>query len=120
MQVGGWMFEDYGDIKLSPLAFSLKGFTVRTSAIRMKGDTIEINNPFCAIPIAAIVSDIDSVSIEPGNEQRKRISLYEYQYYFNEEYWIEGIGSFIVGRRRFRIVWLTRCLLCQTHTRNFG
>ena len=27
MQVGGWMFEDYGDIKLSPLAFSLKGFT---------------------------------------------------------------------------------------------
>jgi len=43
MQVGGWMFEDYGDIKLSPLAFSLKGFTVRTSAIRMKGDTIEIN-----------------------------------------------------------------------------
>ena len=42
-QEGGWMFEDYGDLKLSPLPIALKGFTVRTSAIRMKGDTIEIN-----------------------------------------------------------------------------
>jgi hypothetical protein len=57
------------------------------------GDTVEINNPFGAIPVAAIVNNVDSVLIEPGNELRKRISLYEYQYYFNEEYWIEGIGS---------------------------
>ncbi len=57
------------------------------------GDTVEINNPFGAMPVAAIVTDIDSVYIEPGNELRKRITLYEYQYFFNEEFWIEGMGS---------------------------
>jgi len=51
MQLLGWMFEDYGEIKLKPLPLSLKGYTVRTSAIRMKGDTIEINaNRFKVLP----------------------------------------------------------------------
>ena len=57
------------------------------------GDTVEINNPFGALPVEAIVTNIDSVFIEPGNEWRKRISLYEYQYFFIGEDWIEGIGS---------------------------
>ncbi len=39
----GWMFMNFGDVKLSPQPFSLKGYTMKTSAIRMKGDTIEIN-----------------------------------------------------------------------------
>jgi hypothetical protein len=38
-----WEFYHYGDIKLSVLPVTLKGFTVKTAAIRMKGDTIEIN-----------------------------------------------------------------------------
>ncbi|MEZ4804882.1 MAG: hypothetical protein R2852_05215 [Bacteroidia bacterium] len=39
----GWRFQNYGDIKLNKLPLTLKGFTVRSSAIRMNGDTIEIN-----------------------------------------------------------------------------
>lgn len=57
------------------------------------GDTIEINNPFGALPVEAIVTNIDSVYVEPANEFRKRITLFEYQYYNVEESWIEGIGS---------------------------
>ena len=57
------------------------------------GDTIEINNPFGALPAEAIVTGIDSVYVEPANEFRKRINLYEFQYFFEEESWIEGIGS---------------------------
>ncbi len=46
-----WSFTDFGDIKLAPIPQSFKGFTVRTSAIRMKGDTIEINaNRFKVLP----------------------------------------------------------------------
>lgn len=39
----GWRFSNYGDVKLNPQPFSFKGITVRTSAISIKGDTIEIN-----------------------------------------------------------------------------
>lgn len=39
----GWSFSDYGDLKLAPLPVMFKGYTAKTSAIRMKGDTIEIN-----------------------------------------------------------------------------
>ncbi len=58
------------------------------------GDTIQINNPFGVMPVDAVVTNIDSVHISPGNELRKRISLYDFQYYFNMEFWIEGMGSF--------------------------
>ncbi len=37
--------------------------------------------------------DIDSIFIEPENEFRKRITLFENNFYYYEEYWIEGIGS---------------------------
>lgn len=43
MSSGQWSFHEYGDIKLTPLPVSLRGFTLNSSAIRMKGDTIEIN-----------------------------------------------------------------------------
>lgn len=57
------------------------------------GDTITINNPFGFMPVDATVTNIDSIFIEPGNEYRKRITLFEYEDFWNEEYWIEGIGS---------------------------
>lgn len=43
MNESGWSFSDYGDLKIAPLPVTFKGFTAKTSAIRMKGDTIEIN-----------------------------------------------------------------------------
>ncbi len=57
------------------------------------GDTIEIDNPFGVFPVEAIVTEIDSVFIEPANEYRKRIKIFDFQYYLVEETWIEGIGS---------------------------
>lgn len=57
------------------------------------GDTVLINNPFGPLPVKAIVTNIDSVFISPANELRKRITLLEYQYYYNLEFWIEGMGS---------------------------
>jgi hypothetical protein len=62
-------------------------FTVNT------GDTITIDNPFGFIPYEAIVTSIDSVFIEPANEYRKQITLFDYLNYGYEESWIEGIGS---------------------------
>lgn len=56
-------------------------------------DTLEINNPFGFIPIEVTVINIDSVFIEPANEYRKRITLFEYANFGYEEQWIEGIGS---------------------------
>lgn len=56
------------------------------------GDTVEINNPLCLIPVQASVTNIDSVLIEPENEFRKRIKLNDFNFY-GEEYWIDGIGS---------------------------
>jgi hypothetical protein len=56
------------------------------------GDTVEINNPFVAFPVEAVVTNIDSIYIEPSGENRKRFHLLEDQYY-DDEYWIEGIGS---------------------------
>ena len=57
------------------------------------GDTVEINNPFGFMPLQAMVTNIDSVLIEPANEYRKRITLFEYENFGYEENWIEGIGS---------------------------
>ena len=39
----GWDFSDFGDIKLNVLPYEFQSFSVKTAAIRMKGDTIEIN-----------------------------------------------------------------------------
>jgi hypothetical protein len=39
----GWDYHHYPDIKLPLLPLTLKGYTIRSSAISMKGDTIEIN-----------------------------------------------------------------------------
>jgi hypothetical protein len=57
------------------------------------GDTVLINNPMGFVPIEMLVSSIDSVFVEPENKFRKRYSLLENNFYFTEEYWIEGIGS---------------------------
>jgi hypothetical protein len=47
----GWNFKNFGDIKLSKLPFQFKGVKVKTAAIRMNGDTIEINaNRFKVLP----------------------------------------------------------------------
>lgn len=62
-------------------------FTINT------GDTVTINNPFGFMPLEASITSIDSVFIEPANEYRKRITLYEYENFGSEEIWIEGIGS---------------------------
>jgi hypothetical protein len=58
-----------------------------------EGDTLTLENPFGVYPVEAIVTGIDSIFIEPAQEFRKRITLYEYQFYQVEEYWVEGIGS---------------------------
>ena len=57
------------------------------------GDTVTINNPFGFMPLEASIINIDSVFIEPANEYRKRIILFEYENFGSEEIWIEGIGS---------------------------
>jgi hypothetical protein len=59
------------------------------------GDTLEINNPFGEFPVEALVTNIDSVYIEPSNELRKKIKLLANggTPYAGDEYWIEGIGS---------------------------
>ena len=57
------------------------------------GDTLAINNPFGFMPLEATITNIDSVYIEPANEYRKRITLFEYENFGYEEDWIEGIGS---------------------------
>lgn len=57
------------------------------------GDTVFINNPFGFISFEVAVTNIDSIFIEPANEYRKRITLFEFENLGNEEYWIEGIGS---------------------------
>jgi hypothetical protein len=56
-------------------------------------DTLAINNPFGTFPVQAVITNIDSVYIEPSGEFRKRCHLLAYQYYNYDEYWIEGIGS---------------------------
>lgn len=38
-----WSFRNFGDVKLTATPYTLTGFTAKTSAIRMKGDTIEIS-----------------------------------------------------------------------------
>lgn len=57
------------------------------------GDTITMKNPFGFTSIYAEIINIDSVFIEPANEYRKRITLFEYENFWLEEQWIEGIGS---------------------------
>lgn len=57
------------------------------------GDTVYIDNPFGFISFEAAVTNIDSIFIEPANEYRKQITLFEFENLGNEEYWIEGIGS---------------------------
>lgn len=90
-------WELYGFIKEEENKFYLRNlageeglvydFTVNLS------DTITINNPFGFIPYEAIVTSIDSAFIEPANEYRKQITLFDYANYGYEESWIEGIGS---------------------------
>lgn len=39
----GWSFKNFGDVKLAKLPYMFKAVSVKTAAIRLKGDTIEIN-----------------------------------------------------------------------------
>jgi hypothetical protein len=58
------------------------------------GDTFTMNNPFHMLTFTAEILDIDTINIEPSNQNRKRIKLSEYNgTWSGEEYWIEGIGS---------------------------
>ena len=57
------------------------------------GDTVHVTNPFAFYDFQAEVLEIDSVSIEPANENRKRIQLELLEYPWIIESWIEGIGS---------------------------
>ncbi|MDI1235407.1 MAG: hypothetical protein PSX81_14090 [bacterium] len=41
--IGEWSFSDFGEIKLSTANYTLKTFSVKVAAIRMNGDTMEIN-----------------------------------------------------------------------------
>lgn len=43
MMNGEWSFSDFGEIKLSTANYSFKTYSVKAAAIRMKGDTMEIN-----------------------------------------------------------------------------
>ena len=57
------------------------------------GDTVIVDNPFGFMLLEATIINIDSVFIEPANEYRKRITLFEYENFGFEEQWVEGIGS---------------------------
>ena len=43
MLSGEWSFMDFGEIKLATANYTFKSYSVRGAAIRMKGDTMEIN-----------------------------------------------------------------------------
>jgi len=43
MMSGEWSFNDFGEIKLATANYTFKSYSVRGAAIRMKGDTMEIN-----------------------------------------------------------------------------
>lgn len=57
------------------------------------GDSLVISNPFGAMPVSVVVTGIDSVWVEPAQEMRKRITVSDYPYFIQEEFWIEGMGS---------------------------
>lgn len=43
IMLGEWSFNDFGEIKMSTANFTFKSYAVKGAAIRMKGDTMEIN-----------------------------------------------------------------------------
>jgi hypothetical protein len=57
-----------------------------------EGDSVFIGNPFAYYSYYAYVTDIDSVTLQPSGEKRKRLTL-SCDVSPIPEYWIEGTGS---------------------------